>query len=362
VFPLVLAVFVGVLVWFSHQIYDFLLPPADTVTVPSFVGQTVSDANTAAERMRLSTAVVDHATSDRYPKGVIINQRPEAGSQVRQGRQISFVISDGIVRRYMPDLRYQSMTEVGLALSRAHLQLGKVSYVRSDFVPDGHVIDQSPQPLADVYEGSTVDLVVSRGGAIEATVPRFIGMKVDDARTLAQRLGIKLGQLVWTPLGCAGPPHGIIARQSIAPGTKIQIYQPVSLQVSAGPYESGYLLRQDHVLVSVPEQPEGVTPGNSVLVTLRVRDATGEYDAYRAYAQPGQKMDVTLTSIGTSVLDMYVNNQLAGEARLGKEPPKIYGPIKNKKNGKNAKNAKEQGQLTLLTAPSPSPTPQPCGV
>jgi beta-lactam-binding protein with PASTA domain len=356
----VLAIFVGVLVWFSHQIYDFLSPPADTVTVPSFIGQTVSDANAAAERMRLTTAVIDHATSDRYPKGVIMNQRPEAGTQVRQGRQVSFVISDGIVRRYMPDLRYQSMTEVGLALSRAHLQLGKVTYVRSDFVPDGHVIDQSPQPLADVYEGSTVDLTVSKGGAFEATVPKFVGMNVDEARALAKKLGIKLGQLVWTPLGCAGPPHGIISRQSVAPGTKIQVYQPVSLQVSAGPYESGYLLRQDHVLVSVPEQPQGVSPGNSVLVELKVRDATGEYDAYRAYAQPGQKMDVVLTTIGTSVLDMYVNGQLTGEARLGKEPPKIYGPIKHKKNGKNAENEKERGQLTVLATPSPSP--QPCGV
>ena len=45
---------------------------------------------------------------------------------MRQGRQVSFVISDGIVARLMPDLRYQSMREVQLDLSRAHLQLGKV--------------------------------------------------------------------------------------------------------------------------------------------------------------------------------------------------------------------------------------------
>jgi beta-lactam-binding protein with PASTA domain len=346
-----------VMVWFWHQIYDFLLPPADIVTVPTFVGQTASDAAIAAEHMHLTTAVVDHTTSDRYPKGVIVNQRPDPGTKVREGRQVSFVISDGIIRRYMPDLRYESMTEVQLALSRAHLTLSRVSYVRSDIVPDGHVIAQNPQPLADEYEGSTVDLVVSKGGALVNTVPNFVGMKIDDARTLADRIGIKLGQLVWTPLGCTGPAHGIVARQSVAPGTKIQSFQPVSLQVSAGPYESGYLLRQARILISVPEQPEGVTPGNSVKVDLRLTDATGRYDVYDAYAQPGQKMTLTVAALGTSVLDMYVNNQLAGETRLGDEPKKTYGPLKPVKNKNNKSTPTPQSVAAAIVTPVPSTPP-----
>ena len=119
-------------VWFGRQIYDFLLPSSATVTVPSFVGQTLNDANAEIERLNLSSAVVDHPTSDRYPKDVVIMQRPEAGQQVRKGRQVSFIISDGIVARLIPDLRYQSMREVQLDLSRSHLQLGKVKYARSD--------------------------------------------------------------------------------------------------------------------------------------------------------------------------------------------------------------------------------------
>ena len=59
---------------------------------------------------------------------------------MRAGRQISFVISDGIVARLMPDLRYQSMREVQLDLSQSHLQLGKMTYAQSDVIPEGHVI------------------------------------------------------------------------------------------------------------------------------------------------------------------------------------------------------------------------------
>jgi beta-lactam-binding protein with PASTA domain len=323
-FPIVLVVFVAVVVWFGRQIYDFLLPSSATVTLPSFVGQTLADANAEIARLKLNSAVADHTTSDRYPQGVIIMQRPEAGDQVRQGRQISFVISDGIVARLMPDLRYQSMREVQLDLSQAHLQLGKVSYAKSDVIPDGHVVSQNPMPLVSVHQGDAVQVVVSRGGRANVIVPTFVGLTIDQARSLAASAGIKIGQIVWTPLGKQAPPHGMVARQMPPPKAKIASFDPVALQVSAGPNESGYIVRQVHVLVSVPE-PENVQNGQQLDVRLSLSDATGRYDLYHAFAEPGQKLDFNVTAVGTSLLDMYVNDELVGETRLGTEPPKVYG-------------------------------------
>ena len=326
-----LAVFVAVVVWFGRQIHDFLLPPSDTITVPSFVGQTLTDANAEAARLKLTSAVADHTTSDRYPKNVVISQRPDAGAQAREGRQISFVISDGIIARLMPDLRYQSMREVELDLSRVRMKLGKVTYAKSDIVPEGHVISQDPAPLANVGGNDTVSLVVSRGGLSALQVPNFTGMLVDDARALAAKTGVKLGQIVWTPLGPNGPPHGAVVRQIPDAKAKIASFEPVSLQVSAGPYESGYIIRQVRVLVSVPvpdqaQQTEQQSDQQQQLdVRLTVTDATGKYDLYHAFAEPGQKLDFTVTAIGTSLVDMYVNDVLVGETRLGTEPPVVYG-------------------------------------
>jgi beta-lactam-binding protein with PASTA domain len=323
VFPVVLVIFVAVVVWFGRQIYDFLLPSSSTVTVPSFVGQTLTDANAEIERLKLSSAVVDHTTSDRYPKDVVIMQRPVQGEQVRQGRQISFVISDGIVSRLMPDLRYQSMREVQLDLSHAHLQLGKVAYVKSDLIPEGHVVSQNPAPLVSVHEGDTVSLLVSRGARLTIPVPDFVGLSIGEARTLAARSGVKLGQIVWTPLGKDAPPHGLVARQLPPPNAKIASFDPVALQVSAGPNESGYIIRQVHVLVSVPS-PDNIQNGQQLDVKLSMTDATGRYDLYHAFAEPGQKLDFNVTAVGTALLDMYVNDTLVGETRLGTEPPRVY--------------------------------------
>jgi eukaryotic-like serine/threonine-protein kinase len=323
VFPIVLALFVGVVVWFGRQIYDFLVPSAATVTVPSFVGQTLGDANAEIARLKLGSAVVDHTTSDRYPKGVVIMQRPDAGEQVRQGRQISFVISDGIVARLMPDLRYQSMREVQLDLSQSHLQQGKITYAHSDVIPEGHVISQNPAPLVSVHQGDVVTLTVSAGGKTNMVVPNFVGLDIDQARDLASQAGIKIGQIVWTPLGKEGPPHGMVARQFPLPKSKIASFDPVSLQVSAGPNESGYQLHQVRVLVSVPA-PQDASGQQQLDVRLELTDDTGRYDLYHGFAEPGQKLDFTVTALGTSVLDMYVNNALMGEQRLGTEPPKVY--------------------------------------
>jgi len=317
-------IFVALVVWFGHQIYDFLIPSSATVTVPSFVGQTLPDANAEVDRLKLSSAVVDHTSSDRYPKDVIIMQRPQAGDQVREGRQVSFVVSDGIIARLMPDLRYQSMREVQLDLSRARLTLGKITYAKSDVIPGGHVISQAPPPITSVHEGDSVTLVVSQGGRSNVRVPDFVGLTIDQARTVAADIGIQLGQVVWTPLGGSGPAHGVVARQRPEPDAKIASFEPVSLQVSAGPNESGYIIHQARVLVSVPETDTAVTD-SQLDVRLALTDATGQYDLYHAFAEPGQKLDFTITAIGTSVLDMYVNNTLVGETRLGTEPPSVYG-------------------------------------
>lgn len=318
-----LAFFVAVVVWFGREIHDFLMPPSNTVTIPSFVGQTLADADAEIERLKLSSSVADHTISDRYPKNVVIAQRPLAGEQVRQGRQVSFIISDGIVAHLMPDLRYQSMREVSLDLSHARLKIGKVTYVRSDVIPGDHVISQDPAPLSNVAEGDSVTLVVSKGGQAAFKLPDFVGMSIDDARALAEKNGIKLGQIVWTPLGNGGPAHGIVARQIPPANAKVAAYQPVSLQVSAGRFESGRIIRQVRVLVSVPV-PENYQSGQQLDVKLTMYDATGKYDLYHAFAAPGQKLDFTVTAVGTSVLGMYVNNTLVGETRLGAEPGAVY--------------------------------------
>lgn len=323
VFPIIFATFVGVLVWFGHSIQQFLLPGPNTVTIPSFIGMAQPDAQNEIARMNLKSTIAGHTSSSQYPKGVVMNQEPASGMHVRAGREISLVISDGMQTILMPDVRYQSVRDAKLDLSHAKLLVTKKQYVSNDDIPPDHVISQNPEPGISVTEGTNVSLLVSKGGITSIKVPNFTGMTIDEARSLAGDMHIKFGQIVWTPLGKSGPPHGQIVRQKPDAGTTIGPYDVVSLDVSAGPNESGYLIHQTHVLAAVPPAEAG--QNNALHVRFSVSDATGKYDLYDGYAEPGQKFDFNVTTIGTSAIYFFVNDTLLGEAKVGQEPPNAYG-------------------------------------
>ena len=332
IFTLAVAIFVGIIVWFARSVHDFFVPTTATLSVPTFVGQTLNDAMSEAYHAGLRTQVVARQMSDRYPRDTVMNQQPQPGARVREGRQVSFIVSTGVQINAMPDLRYQSLREAGLDLSRLHLQLASTKYVQSDEVPPNHIVDQDPAPLSNVREGSAVTLTVSKGGTSQISVPNFVGESIDEARDDASRNKIHLGQLVWMPLGTSAPPHGTVTRQTPPAGSKIDSFTPVSLEISAGPHESGYILRQVHLLASVPADQGGDKP---LRVRVTVTDATGKWNLYDAYAQPGQKLDFNVSALGTSLVDFFVNDALVAESRLGAEPPNAY----------------ERG-------PAPSPTPR----
>ncbi len=320
-FALTLAVFVGIVVWFGRSIQDFFTPSAQSISTPAFVGLTYADAVDTAERVQLKTSIVQRVPSDRYPKDVIMRQDPQPGSQVRPGRQISFVLSSGVSFLPMPDLRYESLREVGLDLSHYKLVLGKVKTVASDEVPENHVVDQDPAPLTSIRIGTVVSVSVSKGGPSSIRVPNFVNMSLDEARSDAADSHVTLGQVVWTPFGRYGPPRGEVVRQRPDAGSEIDPTQPVSLQVSAGPRESGYILRQVRASATVPDDAAGADGKTSPTVRIQVRDETGTWNVYNAYAQPKQRLDFNLTVVGTANLDIFVNNELIDSTRLGVEPP-----------------------------------------
>jgi len=313
-----LAVFVAVVVWFGRSIKDFVFPNVYTLTLPSLVGQRENDAITEADRLRLRAVVVDRQPSDQYPDGVVTRQDPAPGSEVREGRQVSLVVSTGIQLITMPDLRYESMREVNLDLSQARLQLGKVRTIANDDVPAGRVVNQEPLPLTSIRSGTLVNLDLSKGPPQLVSVPSLTGMQIDEARALATSSKIQLGQVVWTPFGRNGPPRGTVVRQLPLEGAKIDPFQRVSLQVSAGPGAAGYIVREVHATVTAPagDQPKHLR--------LVLTDETGTRNMYDGYAQPRQRLDFEVTAVGTSQLDTYVDGELVNSAKLGVEPALPY--------------------------------------
>ena len=324
VFALSLAFAVGVLVWFGRSVKDFFAPTAATIFLPAFTGQTQADARGECQRLQLRCVTVATQPSDRYPKDVVMSQQPNAGSRVREGRQISLIVSSGVVIFPMPDVRFETYRNAQLDLSRYKLQLVKTTYEADDNVPRDSVVDQDPAPLASARQGSKVSLILSKGPPTALHVPNFTGMSIDDARAEAARDHVHLGQIVWTPFGNAGPARGAVVRQNPVAGAQIEPFEVVSLQVSDGPGQYGYIVRQVHASATVPASDDAAH------VRIEVRDDTGTWNVYDGFAQGGQKLDFNVTAIGTAELDTYINNELLNQTVIGREPPSPSPAVKAK--------------------------------
>jgi serine/threonine-protein kinase len=329
-FAIALAFAVGVMVWFGRSIKDFFAPTAATVYVPAFTGQTNLDAHAECGRLRLRCVVIATQPSDRYPKDVVSNQQPAAGARVREGRQISLVVSTGVVIFPMPDVRFETLRNAGVDLNRLKLELDKTSYIVDDNVPRDHIVGQDPAPLASVRQGTKVSLTLSKGPPGGVKVPNYTGMSIDEARSAAQHDRVHLGQIVWTPFGTSGPSRGVIVRQSPNAGATIDPFEEVSLQVSAGPGEYGYLIRQVHASATVPPRDDAAH------VRIEIRDDTGTWNVYDGFAQGGQKLDFNVTAVGTGEIDTYINNELLNQTQIGREPNRWIPSLKSD-SGKNTK-------------------------
>jgi serine/threonine-protein kinase len=320
-----LAFFVAVFVWFVRSVTDFVAPSAANILLPAFAGQTLDDANAECERLRVSCSVLEREPSDRFPKDVVMGQQPPAGSRIREGRAIGFVVSTGVQIFPMPDLRFESLRNATLEIGRRKLNLQLTTTVTNEDVPANYVLTQDPPPTASVREGTPVKLTLSKGPPSGVVLPTFVNLNIDDARARAIQAKVHLGQVVWTPFGPSGPPRGIVVRQSPEAGRLIDPFAPVSLQVSAGPTEYGYLVRQVHVGVAIPPRQDVAR------VRLQVRDQTGTWNVYDGYAQGGQKLDLSVTAVGTAELETYIDEELVNSAKLGVEPPRPPSPKPERK-------------------------------
>lgn len=107
----------------------------------------------------------------------------------------------------------------------------EVSLAFSLTAPQGTVVGQSPLPEERVREGSTVELIVSRG-ARRVEMPDAVGRQFDEIEPLFVDAGIPV-EVELTPTERV--PEGEVMAQDPGPGVVVTGDQTVTFEVSAGP-------------------------------------------------------------------------------------------------------------------------------
>ncbi|MFD4603940.1 Stk1 family PASTA domain-containing Ser/Thr kinase [Streptomyces sp. NPDC058464] len=152
----------------------------DTVSTPTFVGQTKATATQMADNVGLKLAFTQK-TCDDQPKGSICDQDPKAGTDVKKDSTVNLVVSTGAPKVVVPSVVGQNIDDAKTTLEGDKYNFVVKTKQQTSGEDPGTVLDQDPALGAEVQKGSTITLTVAKAEE-KSTVPDVTGQTCDAAK------------------------------------------------------------------------------------------------------------------------------------------------------------------------------------
>lgn len=162
----------------------------DTVEVPDFRGLTLERARAELGRLHLTLRTVQKE-DENVPAGVVMQQTPAPGTRVTLETPIELVVSKGVALASIPELVGLSAEEARAELRKLNMDLLITSYRFDATADEETVLEQSPSAGARAKPGGRVRVVLSKGSQ-GMNVPQLEGKTVEEARRIAEGMGLKL--------------------------------------------------------------------------------------------------------------------------------------------------------------------------
>jgi beta-lactam-binding protein with PASTA domain len=198
---------------------------APTSRVPSVVGLRAEQASSrlVADGFRAQLA---RAVSERA-RGIVVRQRPTAGTSLERGRTVTLVVSQGPATARVPDVLGLPLAQAFRRVEAAGLrpQAKRVFSQRAK----GRVFRQRPAAGTELEREQIVRLTVSRGRG-RVAVPDLIGLSESEAVRSLESAGLD-ASAVRVP---SSEPAGRVVAQNPAAATRIARGSRVRLNVSRG--------------------------------------------------------------------------------------------------------------------------------
>lgn len=218
----------GFLVWQAVAVESFAVPP--------LAGIAEGEARNSISQLGWNI-LISAERSDEVQLGGVIRTVPAAGVMLREGGDITLVISEGPTLAVVPEVSGLSRDDAVAALEAQGLVV--VETVRDDdAVPAGNVVSwivtEQPNLIAgsEVLKGTQVAIAVS-GGPVLRTVPNVIGLAEADA--LTQFSGVQLVGQRNDDVFSSDIPVGAVATQSPASDAQLARDGVVAYALSKGP-------------------------------------------------------------------------------------------------------------------------------
>ncbi|MFB7332281.1 Stk1 family PASTA domain-containing Ser/Thr kinase [Streptomyces adustus] len=151
----------------------------DTLSMPSFVDQTVAQAQQMADNADLKIAITKKAC-ENTETGKVCSQDPTAGTEVKKQSTVNLVVSTGAPKVAVPNVVGQKLDDAKSTLESDKYQFNVKTKEKVSSLEAGTVLEQDPELGKEVEKGSTITLTVAKAEE-RSTVPDVLGKGCDDA-------------------------------------------------------------------------------------------------------------------------------------------------------------------------------------
>ncbi len=138
------------------------------IAVPDLAKMALADANKALVALNLDFVVIDSASFNaEYPPKSVLEQNPEAGDFVKEGRKIYLTLNASSYRKIeVPNVLGKTKRQVITQLTSAGFKIGEFSYIPDiglDVVRELKFKGKELTPTTAIPKNSTIDLVLGDG-------------------------------------------------------------------------------------------------------------------------------------------------------------------------------------------------------
>ncbi len=304
---------IEIVILLSFSFWFYFTRSVETHRVPDLLGEKMKFSRRFLEKRGYKYRV-KWRSSLNSPEGVILNQVPGPGTEIKENRPITIYGSRGPEYITVPDLRGKSLPAAKNYIVRRKkeaesvvgplLNLGNIARVHSEKIKNNHVILQEPPPGAKVLRGSQLALLVSRGKWSRTTiVPEVEGDSLSKARRILKNHQLKVGEIrhIFRP---DSPPSVVLAqtpgaRRIVEPGQRVTL--TVNLSRPQANSNTNY-----YTLFKL-SPPRGLVPGNMKALLV---DEQGERVVFNQEVKPGEEVEFLAAFKGKSRLQIYWNDEI----------------------------------------------------
>lgn len=224
------------------------------LSVPEVVNTNLDAATARLESMGLSLEVAEKVYDDNTLPGTIVEQKPQQGTQVKNGETVSVVVCLGPESAAVPDLDGMTQEEAANALAPLGLHVGVVTHRQDSDAPRGTVIEQYPEQGEVLENGGTVDLTLS-DQPLMRDVPNVLGKTLEETRQRLKEYDLQLGDVHYEY--ATGYDVGEVFRQSpesstqLRQGDSVNVWVVENIEMATCEYQLTVNVKKDDSQVSI---------------------------------------------------------------------------------------------------------------